>query len=232
MEHPSSAIHAHRTQSSMKDYPGRMAALFFTAGCNFRCGFCHNPDLFTTAKTYSWDELDAICRDFRKQWVGAATITGGEPTLHASLPETIRFIKKRGFAVKLDSNGSNPDMLEEVIADVSYVAMDIKCSAESYGKLAGYDDMDKIRRSIDIIMKKAKNYEFRTTIIESFHNEQEMLGCGELIRGAKTYILQPFLPHDNLPSEFLRTQPRTRPSFMQQCADTVKGMVQNVEIRG
>ena len=129
MESASSAIHAHRTQSTLKDFPGRMAALFFTAGCNFRCGFCHNPDLFTTAKTYSWEELDAICATFRKQWVSAATITGGEPTLHASLPETIRFMKKRGFAIKLDTNGSNPEMLEEVIADLNYVAMDIKNSS-------------------------------------------------------------------------------------------------------
>ncbi len=232
MEHASSAIHAHRTQSSMKDYPGRMAALFFTAGCNFKCGFCHNPDLLTTARTYTWDELDAICRGFRKQWVGAVTITGGEPTLHASLPETIDFFRKRGFAVKLDTNGSNPDMLEEVIDRVSYVAMDIKCSLESYGRFAGYSDLDRIRRSIGIIMSRAKDYEFRTTVLESFHNETEMRGCGEAIRGARLYILQPFVPHDNLPSEELRSQPRTRPSFLEQCAAQVASLVQKVETRG
>lgn len=232
MESESSAIHAHRTQSTLKDFPGRMAALFFTAGCNFRCGFCHNPDLFVTAKTYSWDELDAICATFRKQWVSAATITGGEPTLHASLPDTIRFMKKRGFSIKLDTNGSNPQMLEEIIDELSYVAMDIKCGIQNYPSVTGYDKLDNIRQSISIIMTKAKDYEFRTTVIETLHNEEEIMDCGKLITGAKRYILQPFVPRDNLPSLALRTQPRTRPSFMEQAASWAEGFAQTIEIRG
>ena len=216
----------------MKDYPGRMAALFFTAGCNFRCGFCHNPDLFATAKTYTWEELDGILADFRKHWVSAVTITGGEPTIHAGLPETIAFIKRRGFTIKLDTNGSNPEMLRQVIGDVAYVAMDIKCGIQNYPQLTGYDKRENIRESISIIMESAKDYEFRTTVIETIHDDEEIMDCGKIILGAKRYILQPFVPHDNLPSVALRTQPRTRPSFMEHCAEMVGGFVQKVEIRG
>lgn len=227
-----SVINAYRTQSSMKDYPGRMAALFFTPGCNFRCGFCHNSGLFDAEKTYSWDELEDIAKSFRKQWVSAVTITGGEPTIHAGLPDTIRFFRKRGFLVKLDSNGSNPDMLEEVIADVNYVAMDIKCALHNYPQLTGFKDIEKLRRSIAIIMEKAKDYEFRTTLIETIHDDEELNDCGKVIQGAKKYILQPFVPHDDLPFVALRTQPRTRPSFMSHAAEVVSCFVQKVEVRG
>jgi len=232
MESERSVINAYRTQSSMKDYPGRMAGLFFTPGCNFRCGFCHNPDLFTAAKTYSWEELGEIAERFRRQWVSAVAITGGEPTIHPGLPDTIRFFKKRGFAVKLDTNGSNPQMLADIIGDVNYVAMDIKCALSGYKALTCYEDTAKIQESIRIVMERAKDYEFRTTLIEAVHNDDDLRSCGQLIEGAKLYILQPFVPHDNLPSVAMRDYPRTRSSFLEHAEEVVRPYVQKVIIRG
>ncbi len=123
-------------------------------------------------------------------------------------------------------------MLEEIIGELSYVAMDIKCGIQNYPSVTGYENLDAIRKSISIIMSQAKDYEFRTTVIETFHNEEEMMDCGKLITGAKRYILQPFVPRDNLPSLALRTQPRTRPSFMEQAARWAEGFAQTIEIRG
>lgn len=232
MEAERSVINAYRNQATMKDYPGRMSALFFTPGCNFRCGFCHNSGLFDATKTYSWDELREICKKFRRQWVGAITVTGGEPTIHRTLPETLRFLKRQGFAVKLDSNGSNPEMLEELMETVDFVAMDIKCSLEGYPALTGYSHVENLQRSIRLIMEKAKDYEFRTTVMEYLHTDEELLACVHLIEGAKKYALQAFIPHEDLPSEVLRTAERTRPSFLQHAADVVRPFVQNLEVRG
>lgn len=232
MKSAESAIHAYRTQCTMKDYPGRMSALFFTSGCNFRCGFCHNPDLFNSGKNYSWEELDAICASFRKQWISAVVISGGEPTIHESLPDTVQFFKNRGFSVKLDTNGSNPEMLRAILPQLDYVAMDLKCALHNYPGLTGYEDIGKIRESIGIIIGGAKDYEFRTTVIETIHTDDEMSDCGKVLLGAKRYILQPFVPHDDLLWPSLRMQPRTRPSFLEHAADVASGFVDKVEIRG
>ena len=216
----------------MKDYPGRSCALFFTPGCNFRCGFCHNSSLFSVQGKYTWDKLAEILAKFRKQWINAATITGGEPTIHQELPETIQFFKKKGFLVKLDTNGSNPDMLKKCLPLVDYVAMDIKCAFARYKDIAGYDGIGNLKRSVKMIMESAKDYEFRTTLIEPIHDDADLLECAKSIQGAKRYILQPFVPHEELPDEQLRTQPRTRPSFMHHAAEVVAPYVQDTSIRG
>jgi len=231
--HNESVLHAMSSETSMVDFPGRMSALFFTSGCNFRCGYCHNPDLLAGGdKCYTWDELGEILQRFRKQWVRAAAITGGEPTIHAALPDTIAFLKKHGFSVKLDSNGSRPDMLERLLPELDYVAMDLKCSLDSYPALTGWKDVEAIRRSLRLIQSSARDYEFRTTLLETLHTNEELHDCGKLIQGAKLLVLQPFVPHENLPAIALRTQPRTRPSRLQEAADILRGYVQKVVVRG
>ena len=221
-----------RTQATMVDYPGRMAAVMFTAGCNFRCGFCHNPDLWGgQAKTYTYAQLDEHCARFRKQWVEAVTITGGEPTLRPELPDTVRFLKGRGFQLKLDTNGSRPEVLEPLLPLLDYVAMDIKCSLEAYPRLTGFRDADALRRSIGLIMEKAKDYEFRTTLIESFHDEADILAAAREIAGARRWIFQPFVPHPNLPEPSMRELPRTRPSALEQAAEWARPFVQHAEVR-
>ncbi len=215
----------------MKDYPGRMAALFFTPGCNFRCTFCHNADLFTEDKCYAWEDLEDILKKFKKQWVTAVCITGGEPTIRPELPETIEFLVKRGFSVKLDTNGSNPAMLKGLLPMLNYVAMDIKCSFASYPALTRYTDVEKLRESIRLIRASGINYEFRTTVIESFHTDEELRAAAQEIAGADKYFLQAFVPHDNLPDEALRTQLRTHREFLLHAMDVVRPVVPKVALR-
>ena len=231
MQHTHSAIHACRTNATMKDYPGRMAALFFTPGCNFRCAFCHNADLFTEVKCYGWEDLADILKKFKKQWVTAVSITGGEPTIRPELPETVDFLIKRGFSVKLDTNGSNPQMLRELLPKLDYVAMDIKCAFKSYSALTKFHDVEKLRESIRLIRDSGVKYEFRTTVMESFHTDEELCGGAEEIAGAERYFLQAFVPHENLPDEALRTQLRTHKEFLLHAADVVRPFVPNVALR-
>lgn len=227
-----SAISAMRTQATMVDYPGRMAALMFTSGCNFRCGFCHNPDLWGgKAKTYTYAQLEEHCRRFRKQWAEAVTISGGEPTLRPELPETVRFIKSQGFLLKLDTNGSHPEVLEELLPYLDYVAMDMKCSLENYPRLAGYSELENIRRSIRLIMTKAKDYEFRTTLLESFHTDEDIQTAAREISGAKRWIFQPFVPQPHLPDVAMRELPRTRPSALEHAAELAAPFVKSAEVR-
>ena len=229
-----SVIHSVMQQATLIDYPGRMSALMFTSGCNFRCGFCHNYESLSefNAKTYTFDKLKEICDGIKRQWTHAVTITGGEPTLHAELPKTIQFIKDLGFAIKLDSNGSNPEMLKEVMPLVDYIAMDIKCPLDRYKELVGYGDIDRIRQSIRLIMASGKPYEFRTTMVEPYFSTEDLNDMGKSVQGAERYTVQAFVPHDNLPDLALRMQPRTRPSFLNEAADILRGYVKTVVVHG
>ena len=228
-----SAIHAFQQHATLVDYPGRLAALMFTRGCNFRCGFCHNVELLSGGgKNYTWEELEEIIQRFKRQWVKAVVISGGEPTIQPALPETIDCFRRHGFAVKLDTNGACPEVLEAVIDRLDYVAMDIKCTLDSYKQLTGFGDYEKIRRSVRLIIDRARDYEFRTTVSETFHTDQELHDCGKLAAGAKRHIVQPFVPHEDLLDVALRQQPRTRPSRLQEAAGILAAYVQEAVVRG
>lgn len=229
-----SIIHSVMQNATLIDYPGRMSALMFTAGCNFRCGFCHN---FATlgcgqSATYTYAKLAEICDGFKRQWTRAVTVTGGEPTLHQGLPETLKFLKGRGFAIKLDTNGSNPEMLEGVLPLVDYLAMDLKCPLDRYPELVHYADVDRIRRSLRLIMDSGKPYEFRTTLVEPYFSTEDIHDMGKTVMGASRYCVQAFVPHDDLPDPALRLQPRTRPSSLHEVADILRGYVGEVIVRG
>lgn len=212
-----SVIHARMVQPSLVDYPGRMSALLFTSGCNFRCGFCHNTSLLPGGGTcYSWQELEGFAAVYRAAWAEAVTITGGEPTLHPALPETIAFWKRQGFLVKLDTNGSKPELLRQIIADVDYVAMDMKCAYADYPRLTGWTDTEAIQTSVELIKAQATDYEFRVTLLENFHDDAQIEACARQVGGARRLIFQPFLPREDLPDPALRGLPRTRPSRLQE----------------
>jgi len=228
-----SPVYASMRNASLVDFPGRMAAVFFSTGCNFRCGFCHNAPLLGTAREgYTWERLDELCQRFRRQWVNAVVLTGGEPTLAPALPETLQFFRERGFAVKLDTNGSRPRVLTEVLPLVDFVAMDVKCSLPRYPEFVGFHDPAAIGQSIRMLMASGTPYEFRSTLIEHVHTEEEMRCIGETVRGATTFVVQAFIPRDDLPDPGLRTTPRTRPQVLQRAADIVRPFVGRVEIRG
>ena len=211
-------------QPSLVDFPGQIAVLMFTSGCNFRCGFCHNPDLIGAfdAKTYTYGQLKERLERSRRDWVRAVSLSGGEPTMHPNLPETLRFFQEEGFKVKLDTNGSNPEMLERVLPLVDYVAMDVKCALEHYPEFVHFGRVEAIRASVALIQSKARDYEFRTTVLESRHTPEEIRAMVPLLQGTKSWIFQAFLPHDNLPDESFRSLPRTRPSVLEACAEAAR----------
>lgn len=218
----------------MVDYPKRFAAVFFTSGCNFACGFCHNAALMGKKQAgLNWDQLEAACAKFKKNWVNGAVITGGEPTCSDELPDLIHFFKKRfGFAVKLDTNGSNPARLAECLPLVDYVAMDVKCGLSAYPEVVHFADTEKIQQSIDLIRSEARDYEFRTTVIESIHTDEQMDEVRQAVHGARRYALQAFIPRDELPGRKYRSQPRTTAARLHQLRERMSGCADEILLRG
>jgi len=230
---PPSPVHAWLQNPSMVDYPGHLAAVLFTSGCNFTCGFCHNAELMGKPRAgASWEKLAVACQRFADDWVAAAVITGGEPTLSAELPALIRFLKQRGWLVKLDTNGSNPDMLATCLPLLDYVAMDLKTDFSGYPALAGYGDTAALQRSITLIREQALDYEFRTTVIEGVHEAATLAAMLPLVEGAKRYVLQPFIPSETLPGARFRKLPRTSTGTLQTARAVFEGHVSELIVRG
>lgn len=183
---------------SLVDYEGKVACTLFTAGCNFRCPFCHNSDLVIYAKNVNYIPFDEIL-DYlnkRKGMLDAVVITGGEPTLMSDLKEKLYEIKKLGYKIKLDTNGTNPDIVKELVdlKLIDYVAMDIKNSYEGYSKTIGLEsyDSNKILESINYLLSGEVDYEFRTTLVKEFHSDEDIKNIAKMIQGAKRYYLQEF----------------------------------------
>jgi len=181
---------------SLIDYPGKISAVIFTQGCNFRCAYCHNPELFET-KSKSINEKEVL--DFlesRKKQLEAVVITGGEPTLQLDLINFLEKVNKLGFLIKLDTNGTKPQIIKKALELnlVDYVAMDIKGPIDKYEEIAGVKvNTIDIVKSIKLIMKKAPDYEFRTTITREQLKKEDIKEIGRLINGAKKYRLQRYV---------------------------------------
>ncbi|MBP9752011.1 MAG: anaerobic ribonucleoside-triphosphate reductase activating protein [Candidatus Moranbacteria bacterium] len=182
------------------DYPGKVATTVFTVGCNFRCPFCHNPELIDFPKeelpTYRKNEKAFF--DFlekRKGKLDGVCVTGGEPTVQPDILDFLGKIKKMGFLVKLDTNGSRPEIVKEVVGRelADFFAMDIKNRAECYRETSGSGVSDaNIRESIRLIRESGIGHEFRTTVVPGIHGESDFSGIVELIDGAPAYYLQEF----------------------------------------
>ncbi|MBU1778481.1 anaerobic ribonucleoside-triphosphate reductase activating protein [Patescibacteria group bacterium] len=183
---------------SVLDYPGHISAIIFTKGCNFKCQFCYNPMLVYPSKKDHTLILENDLFYFLKKRIGkldSVVITGGEPTIQQDLPEFIKKIKKLNYLVKLDTNGTNPEMLKNLIQKnlINYIAMDIKAPLEKYNQITGVEvDFNKIQKSIKIIMQSNLPYEFRTTVVPKFLDAEDIKKIGELIQGAKKWFLQNF----------------------------------------
>lgn len=218
---------------SLIDYPGKMCAIVFTAGCNFRCGYCHNPELVKNPRGLI-EEKEFF--DFLKKRQGqleAVTITGGEPTLHFDLVEFIEKTKKLGFLVKLDSNGTNPNVLKKIIEKkvVDYLAMDIKGPLNKYQEITNSTiDTDKIQQSIKLIRESGIDYEFRTTVVESQLSREDILTIGKLIKGAKRYYLQKFIPTKTVNPEFMKAKTYSEKEFARMQGE-LKEWVEKCEVR-
>ncbi|MCR4564282.1 MAG: anaerobic ribonucleoside-triphosphate reductase activating protein [Clostridiales bacterium] len=219
---------------TLLDFPGHVACTVFLGGCDFRCPFCHNYELIDGTAQPVMDDGELISfLESRKGLLDGVAITGGEPCLHKELPELIRKIRAAGYPVKLDTNGYHPEMLKSIIDEglVEYVAMDIKNSEEKYELTCGVDliDLDKIRESISILINSGIEYEFRTTVIKEFHEEEDFVKMCEMIKGAKRYFLQRFTDRDSVPYGNL-----TSPSFdeMKEFAAVSRQFIPNTELRG
>lgn len=182
------------------DYPGHIATTVFTVGCSFRCPFCHNPELvLETGRGLSSQKITE--KEFfeflkkRKGKLEGVCITGGEPTIQADLIKFIKKIKKLGFLVKLDTNGTRPDILKKVIDErlVDFIAMDIKNRLDKYDETVGVKvDKDRIKLSVNLIMNSRIPYEFRTTVVPGVHVEEDFLEIAGWISGAQSYWLQAY----------------------------------------
>ncbi len=191
------------------DYSTKVACMVYTIGCNFRCPYCHNPELVDETVEARIDEKEIL--DFLKGRIGmldGIVITGGEPTMHGDdLLSFMREVKKLGFLVKLDSNGTNPVVLRQAIDEkiVDYIAMDIKSPFSKYTETVGRAvNVNNIKKSIEIIKESGIPYEFRTTIVKSMLSFLDIEEIGKEIKGANNYYLQKFIPTKTVNPQFLK----------------------------
>ena len=184
-------------KTTLIDFPGKIACILFLGGCNFRCGYCYNADLVLNLQklpTIPENEFFSFL-ERRKNYLEGVCISGGEPTLHKDLPRFCAQIKELGFLVKLDTNGTNPLMVDQLITSklIDYIAMDIKASKENYSKVAGAKiQIPNIEKTVSLIKDSGIDYEFRTTVIPGLYNEIEAENIGKWLTGAKQYFLQQF----------------------------------------
>lgn len=185
-------------KTSLIDYPGHISTSIFTQGCNFKCPYCHNPALIPFDSSneeyidlnYFWNFIEN-----RKNFIDGIVITGGEPTLQSDLIEFIEKIKIRDFKVKLDTNGSRPEILKKLIENelIDYIAMDIKSSIDKYSDYSDDNSIgDKIIQSVNLIKEAEINYEFRTTVVPGLHDEDDIKNIAEIVSGVENFTLQNF----------------------------------------
>ncbi len=222
---------------TLLDYPEHLAAIIFTQGCNFRCHFCYNPLLVLPRNRLDEKEKDLSPLSpqnlflFLRERVGrleGVVITGGEPTLHPDLPEFISDIKALGYLVKLDSNGTNPDMLDRLIKAklIDYIAMDIKAPFERYHEVVGVPvDCDKLRKSVKIIKDSGLPYEFRTTVVPGLLRPQDFDIMGQEIAGATKWYLQSFKSDTDLVNSDYRNLPAYTSQEMTDLAEIGRAYV-------
>ena len=187
---------------SLLDFDEKVSVVLFSPACNFRCPFCHNGESVLNANTpIPFDEI----LDYLKTRVGlidAVVFTGGEPTIMPELVERIKKVKELGFLIKLDTNGTNPGIVEELLNEglLDYIAMDIKNSEARYSETAGCPGikMENIKKTIKILENSGVNYEFRTTLVKEFHDEKSIREMCKLVKGAKQLFLQKFVDRDGV----------------------------------
>jgi pyruvate formate lyase activating enzyme len=187
---------------SCVDWDGKISAVAFLAGCNFRCPFCYNTTLVLQPETLKTLSFESIRRQLNEStgWLDGVVITGGEPTIHQTLPNLCREIKNLGLGVKLDTNGTNPGMLRQLVDDglVDYVALDVKAplNTEAYSRATGVDAspfVPQVERAIHLLLDGPVDYEFRTTLVPTMHTEKDVEQICSTVHGCRKYVLQNFL---------------------------------------
>jgi pyruvate formate lyase activating enzyme len=215
---------------SLLDYPHKVASVLYTPGCNLRCPFCHNWRIAADPKPPFLQEAVALeILESRKKYVDAVVVSGGEPTMHKELPKFLSKLKERGFQVKLDTNGFFPGALEECLAHVDYVALDVKTSLEKY-KLLGADNTSGLLRTIAMLKTGKVAYEFRTTVVPEIVTAKDIWSMGEVVKGVRSYALQQFVAQDTLDKRFGSLKPYS-PEVISEFGEALKTFAENVELR-
>lgn len=226
-------------KTTLLDYPEHVACTVFTGGCNFRCPFCHNSEIldFFTEEEYAEEEIFDFLKIRGKKLEGIC-ISGGEPTIHADLPDFITEIKKRfNLKVKLDTNGTNYEMLELLIGEglIDYVAMDIKSGMRGYAKTSGIIEgselIEKAMKSVRLLLSGTVDYEFRTTYVSGIHERKDFTEIAEMIKGADKYFIQAYEDSENVLNRNAGFKTPSKED-MKDMLDIVKPYVKYADIRG
>jgi len=222
-------------KTTLLDYPGHVGATLFLGGCNFRCPFCHNRDLVLNPSSQPVLSYHEVLTFLKKRYgiLTGVCISGGEPTLQPDLPHLIQDIKKLGYLVKLDTNGTNPAMLDSLYVQhlIDYVAMDIKSSPLNYYSITDSAslDMGAIYDSVDFLMHSGIDYEFRTTVVKEFHDADTFEQIGNWISGCNAYFLQDFKNTDTVIRQGYHNRSK---SELESYIEILKNHMENVSLRG
>jgi pyruvate formate lyase activating enzyme len=226
-------------KTSLVDWPEKICATIFIAGCNFRCPFCHNPELVLPGEI---ERLEPMSENElltalvgRKRFIDGVCITGGEPLLFPDVVKLLHKLKDKGFAIKLDTNGSVPTLLKKLIDDklVDYVAMDIKAPKEKYPDSTGINSNTKlIEESIKILKSSSIEYEFRTTVVKGLHSKEDIIDIGDWLKGAKAYYLQQFVGTEKTIDKAYKGKKAYTPDDLRNMMDSVKKHFKKTGVRG
>lgn len=221
-------------KSSLIDFPEKISAIIFTQGCNFRCPYCHNPEIIEQNSATALAVAPILeFLNSRKNKLDGIVITGGEPTIQKELPELITKIKGEGFSIKLDTNGTNPKMISSLIDKklIDYIAMDIKGPIEKYSQIVNKQvNTDNILESINVIKNSGIDHEFRTTVIKSQLCQNDFEEIGKTIAGSKRYYLQKFIPTKLLDESFFNETTYNDEEFA-QIINILKKYINTIELR-
>ena len=227
-------------KTSLIEYPGKIVSVAFVGGCNFRCPFCQNPDLVLNSRSLpSISEEEVVDHLLSKRkWLDGLVITGGEPMLEEDLPNFLSKIKKESFLVEVETNGTNPGMLRDLVSRslVDYVTLDIKAPLEweKYRKVAGIVDeklFGKVKESVKILLRSNINYEFRTTVVPGLVDQEDVISIARGVGGIKKYVLQQFVPTVTLDKQYEKIEPYSK-AQLEGMKEKVAHYAEFCEIRG
>lgn len=220
---------------STVDYPGYLASTIFLSGCNLKCKYCHNPSLAhgeTGSENISMEEILSFLEK-RKGFIDAVCVSGGEPTIHEDLEDLIRSIKDMGYNVKLDTNGTNPYVVKNLVDKklVDYVAVDIKATIDKYEEVAGcFVNIDKIKETIRFLINSSVDYEFRTTLLPDL-SHRDIKEIAGYVEGSSKYVIQQFRNKITLNEDYSNKIPY-KPEIIMEMSDNIKHLFKQCEVRG
>jgi pyruvate formate lyase activating enzyme len=227
---------------SLVDWDGKLSSVIFLPNCNFRCPFCHNTTLVLhpeRGETVPFERVDDYLKK-QRGWIDGVCITGGEPTLHSDLPDLCSKLKEMGFLVKIDTNGTNPMMMKKLMEGglIDYIAMDIKAplTVEKYSRAAGINAeklLGKVKETMRILLESKMDYEFRTTVVPTLHEKEDIKQICDGVKGCKKYVLQKFdvsLGKTTIDPDFSKLKPFTDDE-MKTFLTIAQELLPNVKLR-